>query len=387
MPQFDSEQQDGPPQILVNLTNPYDSLRLVVAWDGATTTAYLLDEPAGSLRTALWLANHVPGPEVFDPEDMTVAHAPVMPAGSTVHPGGRQPLDPSTLRVIWFEEGDGLALVEGAEALAVIPAWVDPEAGFPGFTRDAVGRTRLGWEFGDTIDALAARVRLADKYWTWRTTEHAWSEYQQTLLDHLVERLGEGTRYWAADGGRMPSLGVSEHLAPGLPYRVVSTIGMSCQRMPQVEREVQDAAHVARIELVMATPVVEAQPDTAVDALATPLAGGSAGAAPQLLSWLGQLPWRDVTWLAHGHTVPWADAQEFPMGPEYAGVLLLDDPTLLGGPQPPDLSGIAIESDPVRWLWVVPLTAEEFQTVEELGVDPVVGRLRVEGRTWVAPAP
>lgn len=388
MPQFGSSSaQDGPPQILVNQTSPYNSLRLVVAWDGATTTAYLLDEPAGGLRTALWLANHVPAPDEFNPDDMTVNHAPVMPAGQTVHPDGRAPLDPAALRVIWFEEGDGLALVEGSEALAVIPGWVDPEAGFPGFTRDAVGRTRLGWEFGSTIEALAARVRLADRYWSWRAAKDAWSGYQQHILSRLTERLGTGTRYWAADGGRMPSLGVSEHCTDDLPYRFVSTVGMSCQRMPQVDREVQDAAQVSRIELAMATPRTVDRPDAAVEALTAPLAGASAGAAPQLLAWLGQFPWREVTWLDHGHTIAWTGTEPFPMGPEYVGVLLLEDPELLGGPPPPDLRGITVDEDTVRWLWLVPLTASEFKTVEELGVDPVVGRLRVEGRTWIAPVP
>jgi hypothetical protein len=387
MPQFGSSPQDGPPQILVNQTNPYGSVRLVVAWDGATTTAYLLDEPAGSLRTALWLANHVPAPPVFSGEDMTTAHAPLMPASSTVHPHGRDPVDPAALRVIWFEEGDGLALVEGAEALAVIPGWVDPAAGFPGFSRDAVGRTRLGWEFGSAIEALAARVRLADKYWTWRSTKDAWSGYQQTMLRRLTERLGTGTRYWAADGGRMPSLGVSEHCTEGADLRVVSTVGMSCQRMPQVERDVQDASRVARIELAMATPHPDTTAEAAVESPATPLAGSGAGAAPQLLAWLGQFPWRELAWLDHGHTVAWTGTAPFPMGPEYVGVLLLDDPTLLGGPEPPSLGGIEVEDDTVRWLWLVPLTAQEFKTVEELGVDPVVGRLRVEGRTWVSPIP
>jgi len=387
MPQFGSSSHDGPPQIIVNQTNPYGSLRIVVAWDGATTTAYLLDEPAGSLRAALWLANHVPAPAVFTMDDMTTAHAPVMPAGATVHPQGREPLDPTALRVIWFEEGDGLALVEGGEAMAVIPGWADPEAGFPGYSRDAVGRTRLGWEFDESIEALAARVRQADRYWTWRATKESWSGYQQTLLNQLSRRVGQETRYWVADGGRMPSLGVSEHRPPGLEYRFVSTIGMSCQRMPQVERDMQYAERVARIELAMATPLTWLDPDDALDLLAAPLAGASAGGAPQLLAWLGQFPWRELTWLEHGNTVAWTGTAPFPMGPEYVGVLLLDDPSLLGGPEPPDLSGITVDRDPVHWLWLVPLTAVEFKTVEDLGVDPLVGRLRVEGRTWVAPVP
>lgn len=385
MPQFGSSPHDGPPQILINETNPYGSLRLLVAWDGAVTTAYLLDEPVGTVRTVLWLANHVPAPPSFEQQDATLEHAPVMPANATVHPRGRTPLDPATLRVIWFEEGDGLALVEGGEALAVIPAWVDPEAGFPGYSRDAVGRTRLGWEFGGTIESLAARVRLADKYWSWRSREEAWSGYQQNLLTHLGERLGESTRYWGADGGRMPSLGISEHRSGGGAYRVVSTIGMSCQRMPQVERDARDVGPLARVELVMATPVPVPQPDAPVDVAAAPMAGGAAGGAPHLLGWLGQRPWRELTWFDHGQTVAWTGTAPFPMGPDYVGVLMLAEPTLLGGPPPPDLRGFSMDSDPVRWLWLVPLTAGEFKTAEELGVDPIVGRLRVEGRTWIAP--
>jgi hypothetical protein len=385
MPQF-GWPQDGPPQILVNQTNPYGSMRLLVAWDGAVTTAYLLDEPAGTVRTVLWLANHVAAPRRLEPDDLTLEHAPVMPAESTVHPLGRGPLDPTSLRVIWFEEGDGLALVENGEALAVIPGWVDPDAGFPGFSRDAVGRTRLGWEFGDAMDALATRVRLADRYWTWRTNPNAWSSYQRTVLTHLRQRLGEGSRYWSADAGRMPSLGVSEYTVEGA-YRVLSTVGMSCQRMPQVDRDAPDIGPLARIELAMATPILASGPDPTTDMLSSPLAGALAGAGPQLLAWLGQLPWRTLTWFDHGDTVAWTGTAPFPMGAQYVGVLLLSDPSLLTGPQVPDLGGMVLDEDPVRWLWLVPLTAGEFKTTEDLGVDPVVGRLRVEGRGWVAPAP
>ena len=68
-------------------------------------------------------------------------------------------------------------------------------------------------------------------------------------------------------------------------------------------------------------------------------------------------------------------------------MLLLDDPSGLPGPQPPDLSGYTVGDDPVRWLWIVPITERNRQLARERGSASLVRRLAVEGRSWVVARP
>jgi hypothetical protein len=112
---------------------------------------------------------------------------------------------------------------------------------------------------------------------------------------------------------------------------VLSTVGMSCQRMPTVEQWIDSPDTYARIELAVATH--EDPRDAAL-----------------LLVWLAQYPWHSVTWLGHGHTAKWYhEPATFPFGPDYTGVLLDAEP-----PGMSDMSGFTFGGEAVRWLWLSP---------------------------------
>ena len=67
-------------------------------------------------------------------------------------------------------------------------------------------------------------------------------------------------------------------------------------------------------------------------------------------------------------------------------MLLLDSPAALAGPsgaEPPDLSGFTFNGDPVRWLWVVPISEADRQLAKEHGSASLVSRLAEQGRSWV----
>ena len=72
----------------------------------------------------------------------------------------------------------------------------------------------------------------------------------------------------------------------GRNHTVLSTVGMSCQRMPTVEQYIDRPEAYARVELAVATR-------------------GDAREAARLFLWLAQYPWHSVTWLGHGHTAKW----------------------------------------------------------------------------------
>ncbi len=352
------------PDILLDSENPYGSRRVAVSCDGVTTAAYLYD--GDTVVGAAWLANHQPAPAATDLSRLAAGQAPLMPAGHTKHPGGRPPLDPRALRALWFEEGDGVAIIEAGQLLAVIPGWSDMAHGMPGYSRDVIGQTPFGWSLDDAMEGLGPRADRATAFWRWRHSEDSWSGFRQSLLGHLLGRLGPGGRYWDVGGGKQPPVGVSERPpTDGRPFTVLSTLGMSCQRMPVVEQVMEDPSGWARVEFALATTLPSPQ-------------------AARLFLWLGQYPWREASWLGSGHTVRWYhEPATFPLGGGYEAVLLLDDPSPLLGPEVPDLSGFSFSGDPVRWLWVVPITERERLLARERGAKGLVTQLAAQRRSWV----
>jgi Suppressor of fused protein (SUFU) len=250
----------------------------------------------------------------------------------------------------------------------VIAGWSDMDRGMPGYSSDVIGQTPFGWSLDDAMEGLAPRIERSRAFWRWRGSASGWNQFQQALLGHLSARLGPGMNYWDASAGKQPLTGVTERPAAiGRPYTVLSTVGMSCQRMPVVEQVLDDPSAYARIELALATTLPSAQ-------------------AARVFLWLATYPWHAVTWFGPGHSVRWYhEPSTFPLGGGEA-VLLLDAPGSLSGPEPPDLSGFAFGGDPVRWLWIVPITERDRQLAKERGSATLVSRLVAQHRSWIVGA-
>ncbi|MFD0734546.1 suppressor of fused domain protein [Planotetraspora mira] len=339
--------------VVLTSPNPYGSRTLTIERDRASSVAYLRGSK-GTVHGAVWLANHGPAPETVDLARANAGLPPVMPRVNTINPSGTPPLDAAALSVLWFEEGDGVAIFENGELLAVIPGWSDLERGMPGYARDAVGESPFAWSLAEAMEGLSPRVTKARAYWQWREAEGSWASFQQFVMGHLDSRLGPPGRYWDVSGARLPVVGVTERPAGyGRDYTVLSTVGMSCQRMPTAE--LYDTA--CRIELAIATRQ-------------------DPGVATRVLLWLGQYPWRSVTWLGHGHTARWFQGPgTFPLDGGHQGVIMLADPVGL-----PDLSGFAFGGESVRWLWLLPLTDTELRLAQDQGHQVLSDRLAVQGR-------
>jgi hypothetical protein len=273
------------------------------------------------------------------------------------------------LRALWFEEGDGVAALEGGQLLAVIPGWSDMARGMPGYSRDVIGQTPFGWSLDDAMEGLRPRADRASAFWRWRQRDDSWPSFQRALLGHLLARLGPGARYWDVSGGRQPTVGVSERPpTPQRPYTVLSTLGMSCQRMPGVEQVAEDPGSCARIELAIATTMPSRD-------------------AARVFLWLAQYPWQAVTWFGTGHTVRWYhEPGTFPLGGGRQAVLLLAEPSQLLGPEVPDLSGFSVGGDPVRWLWVIPITERERLIAKDRGAGRLLTQLAAQRYSWVTGA-
>jgi len=354
--------------VLLDEISPYQSRRVVVECDSHTTAAYLLDARE-RIRVPVWLANHEAAPRESASGGLHRGQAPLMPEAHTKHPQGRPRFDPATLRAVWFEEGDGVALVDEEGLLAVIPGWAEADSGLPGYAREAIGRSAYAWELDSVRDQLWPRVVHAEAYWDWRRASGAWRSVQRTVLSHLNRRVGEPGHYWDVSDGHPPLLRVSERPpSHDRPFTVLSTVGMCGQRMPTLDRYMADTSNHARVELALATTL-------------------PAHHAARIFRWIGAFPWRAVTWFGTGHTIKWLDNPEDRSMRGGAGaVLLLEDPTpLVTDPTrvPPDTSGLSFQGDPVRWLWIVPITRPEHLFAKEHDSATLVEKLAAEGRSWV----
>jgi hypothetical protein len=357
-------------KIVLDEVSPYGSRRLVVETDGVASAAYVQDAK-DVVVGAVWLANHQAAPEAFDRSRLDAGRTPVLPAEHVRHREGRGPLE--SLEAVWFEEGDGVALLEAGELLGVIPGWSDMERGVPGYSRDAAAQSPFAFPLAEEIEEFGPRIDHARRHWELCGTEGSWADFQQSVLGHLLHRLGPGGHYWHDVGRQLhngqgpgsPMVGVSERPARGeREYTVLSTVGMSRQRMPTIELYEDDVAPYARIELAVATTLPSQR-------------------AGSIFPWLAQYPWRSVTWFAPGDVVRWYhEPRTFPLG-NGEGVLLLGDPSLLNGPEAPELTGFTAGGDPVRWLWLIPITGEEHQYAKKEGADALTTRLANEGRSWI----
>src|SRR5262245_41805915 len=135
------------PKVILERTGPNGNVQAIVESDGHAVYFYLffpdLSEPETKVRTC-WVRNLKPAPVDEQIQAMKSGHAPMLPATFCRHPGGDQPLQSESLDIVWFEEGNGAALLESGKLLSVIPPW-SGQKGFSGYARDCVAEHHLCW--------------------------------------------------------------------------------------------------------------------------------------------------------------------------------------------------------------------------------------------------
>ncbi len=68
------------------------------------------------------------------------------------------------MSIVWFEEGDAAALLEGDTLLCVIPGWSGYQ-GFHGYSRYAIGTGPCAWELAQAEEVLGKRVAKSRAFW------------------------------------------------------------------------------------------------------------------------------------------------------------------------------------------------------------------------------
>ncbi len=327
------------PEVLIESWSPVCDIQAFAEESQSCVYFYLWINPGkeNPQVRGCWVCNTRPAPEALDKAAMDRGEAPMMPAGQCRHDLGGIRLRREELSIVWLEEGDAAALLEGDRILALIPGWAG-QGGCHGYARYAAGTGSLAWELAQAEAALAPRVARSRAYWERMAGESGgyWPELQEKGLGAMEEFFGPHEKYYAIDGGQFPAKALVTGRRAGRRYAF--TLGVSALCQPAVEQFWQDqASQHRRIELGFAAG--EDLPEEAWMGM---------------LNWLSAqsgLPWRYLSWLGHGHTIPCNRL------PGFEAVLFLDPRELAGieGPELPPVMG-----EPVSLLWAVPLTPEEY---------------------------
>lgn len=345
-------------------TSPYGSRRATLLRGNGDVYLYLeeVGDAASETCSAVWVANEAPAPATaHDPSATSPGAPPRMAADGTRHPEGCPPLHHVDL--VWFEEGDAVALVDPEGVLAVVPGWGGRD-GFYGYSRYAAGQTPIAWELANEAhELLSQKVKESQEFWAWRKGQ-AWAHIRSTGLGHLEAAIGPQEAAWPLGQATFPELIASRHRYRDHDVWVTATTGLSAQRMAGVEEYVDNPDSAARIELAIA----RSTPD-------------HVGA--ELLSALAQVPFRRCTWLGEGHTIGGRVGAYPAFGPEKASLLLTARPPYAPDMIPPDLRGLVRREGHVTYLWVMVIDEETFGLARGRDARAALAHLAEAGVTWV----
>lgn len=332
------------PEVIFEEWSPVCNINAFVEESDTCYYFYLWVNPESdsAVVKSCWIGNIGVSPEELDVEGMGEGIAPQMPKQYVLHGEDGLKLDADKFGIVWFEEGNAAALLYDNEIISVIPGWSGYN-GFNGYAKYAKGVTPLAWGLSDAYESLSKRVKESKAFWA-RFEEDFWTEVQSGYLAALEAFFGVYEKYYAIDGGEFPPKALVRGSKDGVVYGI--TAGVSLIPMPNVEMVYGDGfREYRRMELGFA---VTAENE------------GLCNSAFSFMSGLSAFPWREDTFLAHGHTVP----INFIKGFE---AVLFIDPKKLSGVETPDYKKCMGEK--INLLWIVPITGEEYRFITEHDVD------------------
>jgi hypothetical protein len=302
---------------------------------------------------SLWVRNLQPAPVRFEEGWQSAERGPLLPFDFCRTPVGLPALDDADLNLLWFPEGDAVALKDGDEILAVIPPWAGLED-CPGYARDCTAQCPVAWPLGERINN-PIRQQVDDAFNFWSTWEQGdpWPKLQGSLLNAYESAFGAHTQYYAADGGNWPPRFISRHdTSEGV---VLCTGGMGIRPQPRVVTFYEDPSQVRRVELAIAiTHELAEDLDTLISGLGA----------------LTRAPWATWSWLAGGHTL---GARGIPLGTSGTRFnCYVVDPAPPGAPT---VNMPHYMNEPVNLLWLIPITTEEREEAQTVGTEKLLTRL------------
>lgn len=219
-------------EVLLEDIGPNGNVQAIVEADEEVSFFYLYGAPGTDFGIrSLWVRNHSQAPKSNDGARMQDGLAPRNPAAYCRNPDGLPALKNEELRVVWLPEGDGAALYEASNLLAIIPPWSGIND-FYGYAAECIGQGPLAWEI-KTENVLIDRFREAEAYWRQWDDADFFPRVRDSLLSAIERALGSHTNYYAIDGGVWPPKALVR--IPRADSIVLVTVGVSIRPQPAVE--------------------------------------------------------------------------------------------------------------------------------------------------------
>jgi hypothetical protein len=247
------------------------------------------------------------------------------------------------LRVVWFEETNGIALFEGDKLLALIPPWSGQE-GFHGYALGCTVENQVCWPMPDR-PALHQRIAESKHFWAHVADTSFRSTQLAQWTTAIQRRFGEATRIYTFPWCGAFQVSLHEYRDSQGTYWI--SHGLSLFPQPNVELSVPRFRTLRRIELG-----IRAIPDTEFTTLEN---------AMRVLAPAASMPWRHWTWLAdqHQYTLPWRTA---------AGELVSVHWRLHADAEfAQSESSVRVREDPVNLLWLTPDVTSQPASAGRLG--------------------
>ena len=361
-----AEISSGDPVTMLFEPSPLGNLDAIVQHDARTVYFYLNENPAAISgkpkfgTRACWVQNLTTGPLVFDQAEMQQGIPMLLPRTHTIDREGIALPDADRLAVVWFEEGNGAALIQRDDqqqiekVLAVIPPWSGQE-GFHGYAAECAVENEVCWPL-PAHEALTKRITQADSFWqSFKSKDDPFTSLQNSQLqnfrkrflalleidgshEELVADQVEGELYFSIDGGKFPPRKLVQYdLADSI---VIATVGMSLLPQPMVELATDRPSQFRRVELAVRLPKVAIDEDRLTK-------------TRNNISQLAAYPWRNFSWLGAGHTCNFIGVRD---GCDDA-LLVQDDFVRPAEVQPLN----DFRDDPVNLLWLLPVSQGQRQ--------------------------
>ena len=342
-------------EAIIASVSPYGSLEAVLLQDDRVAHFYIRGAEGSPFgMKSCWVRNLLDAPEELDVEGMQEGIAPLLPA---LYCKNKAALPPFTrnddLEIVWFPEGDGAALLLDGHYLAIIPSWSGYKE-FNGYARDCHGESTLCWALQDDA-VMVSRIKAAKHYWSsWEDDDNPWDTYYLQIIEAYEKVLGQHNRYFAIDGGYWPPKAIIRFDDYDRVY--LFTVGLSLYPQPKVEMYFEEPSLHNRVELAacLSTGVGE---DTIME-------------FAKHMSAQTRFPWECFTFLGFDHTMP---CEAFVSHNELCHLdylLFSEAPT-----SAPQFALPKIDDSPINLLWCIPITAEEQQLAEKVGVEALVCKL------------
>jgi len=340
--------------VLLEETSPCCPITAIVEQDNRVAYLYLWGPEGSSFGVkSCWIRNLDEAPNKVDSKLLEKGVPPMMPKDKCLHPTGLQPLNKEHLKIVWLEEGDGVALIENGEPLAIIPSW-GGNGGFYGYSKESKGEGDFAWELNSTNEMLQ-RITDSQGFWnSWDNEINPFQIEQPRILDVYKEIFGDSEKYFAIDDEEGAPRGL--YVVEGHQKTIFTTVALSLSPMPQVEIYTENRFELNRIELGLMLNSEHCKSN--IQSIAEWFSGTCS------------IPWKNITFLGEGHTILF-DAFKHP---KFKSVLLTQKISTM-----PKIEFDNYRNSVVNFLWFIPITEKERQFAMDNGSDSLMDKLNEIG--------